>query len=76
MQNVQFQREGDLLIVKIDLSKAFGPSASGKTVIVASTRGNPPVPGSPDCFIGINCFRRVRPGRRAPSSAPDASRQV
>ena len=69
MQNVNLKRQGDKLIVEIDLAKDFGPSASGKTLIVASTRGNPPVPGSTDTFIGINCFRRVR-GRSRAEKAP------
>lgn len=61
MQNVTMTRDASRLLIEIDLSKDFGPSASGKTVIVASTRGNPPVPGAADTFIGINCFRRQRP---------------
>jgi hypothetical protein len=74
MQNVQFQREGDLLIVKIDLSKDYGPSASGKTVIVASTRGNARIPGEDEAYIGINAFRRN--GRRARSGDANASPQA
>ena len=72
MQNITLTRNGDKLVVEIDLSKDFGPSASGKTLIVASTRGNPAVPGAPDTFIGLNCFRRVRGrSRRAePEKAP------
>jgi len=63
MQNVTMKRDKDKLVIEIDLSKEFGLSATGKTVIVASTRGNAPVPESEDTMIGINCFRRVR-GRR------------
>ncbi len=32
------------LTIKVDLSKDFGPSKSGKTIIVASTEGNVSVP--------------------------------
>jgi hypothetical protein len=60
MQNVAMTRDGEKLMIEIDLAKDFGPSASGKTVIVASTRGNPPVPGVKDTYIGINCFRRIK----------------
>lgn len=60
MQNVEMTKKGDKLTITIDLTKDFGPSASGKTVIVASTRGNADVPNSPDVKIGINCFRKVR----------------
>lgn len=61
MQNVEMKQTGTKLVIEIDLSKDFGPSTSGKTVIVASTRGNAKVPGSEDTFIGINCFRYTTP---------------
>jgi hypothetical protein len=58
MQNVTMKREGkSKLVIEIDLSKDLGPSASGKTIMVATTRGNAPVPETSDCFVGINCFR-------------------
>lgn len=60
MQNVTLSREGDKLKIEIDLTKDFGPSSSGKTTLVASTRGSRPVPGAGDLFIGINCFRKTR----------------
>ncbi|HLG42681.1 MAG TPA: hypothetical protein VI643_04890 [Planctomycetota bacterium] len=64
MQNIQMRRDGDKLIVEIDLSKDFGPSASGKTLIVASTRGNAPVPDAEGTMIGINCFRYTTPKKK------------
>lgn len=64
MQNIVMKREGSKLIIEIDLSKDFGPSASGKTVIIASTRGNAPVPEAEGTFIGINCFRYTTPKAR------------
>lgn len=57
MENVILKRDGDKLLVEVDLSQNAGPSASGKTVIVASTRGNAAVPGCDDTFIGLNIFR-------------------
>lgn len=65
MQNVTLSREGDKLKIEIDLTKDFGPSASGKTTLVASTRGSRPVPGTSDLFIGINCFRKTRASKPA-----------
>lgn len=64
MQNITLRRDGTKLILEIDLSKDFGPSASGKTIIVASTRGNAPIPDTEDTFIGINCFRYTSPKKR------------
>jgi len=40
MKNVEMTVEGETLTIKVDLSKDFGKSKSGKTIIVASTEGN------------------------------------
>ena len=58
MKNVELLVEGEILSVISDLSKDFGPSKSGKTVIVASTGGNKIVPGR-DERIGMNIYRQV-----------------
>ena len=39
MKNVEMSLEKNILTIKVDLSKEFGPSASGKTIIIASTEG-------------------------------------
>ena len=44
MKNVEMTVEGTTLTIKVDLSKEFGPSASGKTIIIASTEGNATIP--------------------------------
>ena len=44
MKNVEMKVNGDILTITVDLSKEFGPSASGKTIIIASTEGNVSVP--------------------------------
>ncbi len=44
------------LVIEVDLTKDFGPSASGKTVIIASSEGNAPVPGHPEMKLGLNVF--------------------
>lgn len=50
--------EGNILTIKVDLSKEFGPSSSGKTIIVASTEGNQSVPGREDVKIGLNIYKK------------------
>lgn len=61
MKNVEIKREGSVLTLTIDLSKQFGASSSGKTIIVASTEGNQRVLGAlsdgSDVFIGLNVYR-------------------
>lgn len=56
MKNVSFERKGDKLIVTIDTSKTFGPSSSGKTLLVGTTEGNVDVPGLENGKIGINVY--------------------
>jgi hypothetical protein len=57
MKNVLMTVDGDLLTIKIDLTKEFGPSSSGKTIIIASTEGNVAVPDR-DEKIGLNVYRK------------------
>ena len=54
MKNIQMQRVGNDLIIKVDITKDFGPSKSGKTVIIASTEGNEKLDGM---MIGVNVYR-------------------
>ena len=56
MKNIEMSLEGDTLIIKVDLTKDFGPSKSGKTIIVASTEGNVSIPDR-DEKIGLNVYR-------------------
>lgn len=63
MKNVEMTVEGSVLTVKVDLSKQFGPSASGKSVIIATTEGNVIVPDYPDesLRIGLNVYKLKLP---------------
>lgn len=57
-KNVEMDVNGDTLTIKVDLSKEFGPSRSGKTIIVASTEGNQLVYGREE-KIGLNVYRKI-----------------
>jgi len=57
MKNVEMTVEGNILIIKVDLTKEFGPSSSGKTIIIASTEGNVPIPDR-DEKVGLNVYRK------------------
>ena len=57
MKNVEMTVEGTLLTIKVDLSKEFGPSSSGKTIIIASTEGNVTIPNR-DEKVGLNVYRK------------------
>lgn len=58
MKNVEMIQEADILTIKVDLSKEFGPSSSGKTIIIASTEGNQPIPDKDNIKIGLNVYRK------------------
>ena len=57
MKNVQMTVAGFMLTITVDLTKEFGPSSSGKTIIIASTEGNVAVPER-DEKIGLNVYRK------------------
>ena len=57
MKNVALTREGTMLTIKVDLSKDFGPSASGKTTIIASTEGNVSILEREE-KIGLNIYKK------------------
>lgn len=58
MKNVEMSIEGNILTIKVDLSKDFGPSASGKTIIIASSEGNQSIPGKELIKIGLNVYKK------------------
>lgn len=58
MKNVEMKLEGDILTIKVDVTKEFGPSASGKTIIIASTEGNISIPEKENVKIGLNVYRK------------------
>jgi hypothetical protein len=57
MKNVDMKVEDNILTIKVDLTKEFGPSSSGKTIIIASTEGNVSIPEREE-KIGLNVYRK------------------
>ncbi len=62
MQNVDFQVQGNRLVITVDLTQELGVSASGKSLIIATTSGNVLVPGYEEIKIGLNCYRPQQAG--------------
>ncbi len=58
MKNVEMKVEGNILTIKVDMSKEFGLSSSGKSVIIASTEGNQSVEGREEVKIGLNVYKK------------------
>ncbi len=58
MKNVEMSVDGNILTIKVDLTKDFGPSSSGKTIIIASSEGNQSVPGMEAVKVGLNVYKK------------------
>ncbi|NLZ30231.1 MAG: hypothetical protein GX885_05755 [Methanomicrobiales archaeon] len=58
MKNVDMQLDGDTLVIRVDLTKDFGESKSGKSITIASTEGNIAVPEHEEIKIGLNVYRK------------------
>lgn len=56
MQNVKYEVKGTQLVVTIDLAANGTKSASGKSTVIASTKGNVAIPGT-DVKLGLNCYK-------------------
>ena len=58
MKNVEMEVVDNILTIKVDLTRDFGPSSSGKTIIIATTEGNVPIPEHEDKKVGLNVYRK------------------
>ncbi|MBR6011899.1 MAG: hypothetical protein IK060_06145 [Methanomicrobium sp.] len=58
MKNVDMSVNGNTLTIKVDLSKDFGETKSGKSISIASTDGNVSIPGNDEIKIGLNVYRK------------------
>ena len=57
MKNVEMTLEGNILTMKVDISKDFGPSKSGKSITIGSSEGNVSVPGAETVKVGLNVYK-------------------
>ena len=58
MKNCDMKLTGNILTITVDIAKDFGKSASGKSIIIASTEGNISVPDKEDIKIGLNIYKK------------------
>jgi len=58
-ENIQIEIKDGKAILTIDLEHRGNVSASGKSVIVATTRGNVPIPCS-TVVLGLNAYVKMR----------------
>jgi hypothetical protein len=59
MKNCEMKLNGDILTITVDVSKDFGKSSSGKSIIIASTEGNVSIPEKEEIKIGLNIYKKV-----------------
>lgn len=59
MKNCEMKLTGNMLTITVDVSKDFGKSSSGKSVIIATTEGNISIPEKNDIKIGLNVYKKV-----------------
>lgn len=58
MNNVKIDRKGKILTITIDLSVKGIPSGSGKSLVIATTKGNQPIEGSSGFVLGLNLYTK------------------
>jgi hypothetical protein len=59
MENIELHLEGNRLVIEIDLAQELGQSATGKSIIIATSGGNISVPGTEEIKLGLNVYRPV-----------------
>jgi hypothetical protein len=58
-KNIHARIKGNHLLIRVDLTKNYGASSTGKTNIVATTRGCVRVPGRDTLRYGVNVFEAL-----------------
>jgi hypothetical protein len=58
-KNIEIVVTDGKAIITIDLARTFGPSSSGKSIIIASSEGNAEIPGAPGVRLGLNIYRKA-----------------
>jgi len=69
LDNVTVSVDGNKLTLTIDLSQPGSVSASGKTTVIASTRGNTQV--APGLYCGLNVYKYPLRNKRKVAEAAD-----
>jgi hypothetical protein len=59
MKNCEMKLSGNILTITVDVSKDFGKSSSGKSIIIATTEGNVSIPEKEEIKIGLNVYKKV-----------------
>lgn len=58
MKNIETTLVGNKLTLTIDLGLEYGPSKTGKSIVIASSEGNQAIPGMENIKFGVNVYRK------------------
>jgi ABC-type uncharacterized transport system YnjBCD ATPase subunit len=58
MKNLELEVKDSILTITVDLSKELGPSASGKSTLIASTGGAVTVEGG--ARVNLSVYRKTK----------------
>jgi len=73
MQNIEVRVKGKNVTLTIDLEQEYGHSHTGKSIIIASSRGNRPIEDT-GVIVGVNIFKKQKKapkGDRKPKKPPE-----
>ena len=62
MKNVEVKIDGNVLTIRVDLSKTHGASKSGKNIVIASTKGNQEIEYGEKggcVMMGLNVYKKA-----------------
>lgn len=61
MKNVTVSFKGEKMTIEVDCAKDFGPSHSGKTIIIGSTEGNSAfqTASGKSVTLGLNVYKKA-----------------
>lgn len=60
MKNCEMKLNGNILTITVDISKEYGLSSSGKSLIISSTEGNVSIPDKEEVKIGLNIYKKPK----------------
>jgi len=60
MKNCEMKLNGNILTITVDISKEYGRSSSGKSLIISSTEGNVSIPDKEEVKIGLNIYKKPK----------------
>jgi len=60
MKNCEMKLNGNILTITVDISKEYGLSSSGKSLIISSTEGNISIPDKEEIKIGLNIYKKPK----------------